>query len=260
MADEVTATEETTEQTPSTISSEETTTETDSQQETATPTEGQEDAFDAATLEADYGLPAGTLADAKDEESALEMIRQHTDSVLSAGLTAPQSTGQATEQVMGQEAPKQEGRTPSPGQKAPGGNAELDALRAELQEVKSTIQKQQQAQQQEVSQMLQQRAIAEVDNWKSPKYGTSESRTFNQLKALRELDELVNTHLAGCRAQGKQTPNIERVLRQVRAFHDDVKPAKKAESKPLGSSGASRQRLGNEEPGNIHTAMMSRFK
>jgi hypothetical protein len=224
--------------------------------ETAT-TDETTDAFDSSTFEVEYGLPEGTLKGVTDEESALQAVRDYTDKLLTAGLTVPQQ--QAAQAITGQTAAK----PADSADKKPSGNVELDALRAELVEVKSTIQQFTQAAQQQQIQELQRRIAAEVDRWDSPKYGKGQARNYNQIKAVRELQELVSTHVAGYVATGRNAPAVESVLRQVRVFHDEgFKPGQQkatpAKQAPLGTPGGQAKAAGDGEPRSIHHALMGR--
>lgn len=227
-----------------------------SQEPAGTGTE--EEAFDPSVLESQFGLPSGMLKDTTDAESALEAIRQYADSTLTAGLSHPGSPTQTKPPA------ETKPETKPDGGKQGSGNAEIDALRAELVEVKSVLTQQQQAAQHAQMAEIQRRMDAEIDNWSSPKYGKGTARNFNQSKATQELRDLVGTHVAGMQATGRPIPTVEAIMRQVRAFHDaDYKPSASAQQKaqaPLGTPGAaSKQIKADGAPRNIHEALAQNF-
>lgn len=218
---------------------------------TATPSQSEE--FDAERLEVDFGMAPGTLSEAKDEASAMEIIRQHADRILSAGFTVSSPATQTTDV-----SPKTEKSDMKPVEK-PAEKSATDIIMERLDRIEGRFQQAEQSQFQQMLSEVDRRIIAEVDKWESPKYGTSKDRRFQQLAAVKELRELVATHVAGYAAQGKQAPVIESVLRQVRAFHDaDFKPTKKPDAtdkKPLGTPGTHAQPTTGEAR-NIHEAYM----
>lgn len=217
--------------------------------------ETETDEFNPSEYEQTFGLPAGTLKDATDAESALAAVREYADRTLTAGLgfdfQGQQKPAETKAAAKGAE-DKSDGEKGS-------GNAELDALRAELVEVKGMLQQNAQAQQQRMEQELERRISAEIDSWDSPKYGKSQSRNFNQTKADKEIRELMVTHITGLHAHGQPAPEVEKLLRQVRAFHDsDYSPAApKQKQAPLGTpNAAAKQAQAGNAPRNIHEALM----
>ena len=225
--------------------------------ETDDSTEGNEgDAFDAASYEESFGLPADTLKGVENAEDALEKIREYTDETLTAGLLSDSIKGVAD---AADDADKG-GASDDPPKKAGSKNPELDALRADLKEVKESLAYREKKDQQLQFEDINRRGYAEIDTWASPKYGTTKSRNFKQAKAVESLQDLVRTHILGYQAQGKLPPIVEKTLRQVRAHHDeDYKPktAKKNSDAVLGSPGAvNRTKKGDDEPANIHEALM----
>lgn len=226
------------------------------QPETGTPTEHPTEetaAFDAASFEQDYGMPEGALADAKDEQSALELVRQHADKLLTAGFA--NSASQQSDN-----AGKETGGTANTQKEQPSsGNEEIDKLRAKLETVESKLEQQEKQRFDAAFQEVSRRAIEEIDKWDTEKYGKTGQRSYNQMKAVRELEELYSTHLAGYTTQGKNPPTIEAVMRQIRAFHDDSGSKKSGsenkKEKPLGTPGTSRSPGGSDnEPRSIHHA------
>lgn len=228
------------------------------QTDTTTETESQ---FDAATFESDYGLPKGTLGDAKDENAAMEALRGYTDRLLAAGVNFKPVSPAATDG--GNVSQKTEKSDTKP---AEGKEEDVPAWAQKIIDRQNALEQQsqqsQQAQFQNQMRDLDGRIMAEIDSWESPRYGTSQSRGYKQTQSLQELGQLIRTQAAGYLAQGQTPPRIETLLRQVRAFHDpDYTPGKKAapaEAKPLGTPGASGARATEEEPRSIHHAFASR--
>lgn len=232
-----TTTDETTEQTSS------------SGTETAGDNDGE---FNPAEYEASFGLPAGSLKDVTDADSALKVIREHTDKLLIAGLSAGGAADLPTAEEKPAPKPKADDKKP-----VASGNAEIDALRAELAEVKGTIANQTKAQQQSQLQELDRRILTEIDSWKSPKYGVGTTRNYKQVKATRALREILLTHVAGYQATGQPIPLVETALRQVRVHDDeDYKPVVKKKDGALGTPGRSGKSGGDTTPANIHQALM----
>lgn len=217
-----------------------------------------DDVFDASSYEQSFGLPADTLKGVEDAKSALEAIREYTDKTLTAGLLSD-AVGGATVAPADTSADKgaESGDTKKD---AAGKNPELDDLRAELSEVKESLATREKNDYDNRVAEINRRVDSEIDDWASPKYGTSKSRNFKQAKAVKELQDLVGTHIAGSKVQGKNPPVVESLLRQVRTFHDDEykpAPAKKNSDTPLGSPGTgSRSAKGDGSPKNIHEALM----
>ena len=223
------------------------------------PGGGEGDAFDASSYEESFGLPAGTLDGVGNAESALESIREYTDKTLTAGLLSDAKIDPAV--VVDETPPVGAAETPAAtGKLATSKNLELDALRADLAEVKEKLVTRENNDHNAQVVEINRRVDSEIDDWASPKYGTSKSRNFNQAKSVKELQELVQTHIAGSQAQGKAPPIVEQLLRQVRTFHDDEykpSPVKKNGEAVLGSPGTgSRSTKGDDGPKNIHEALM----
>lgn len=262
MPDEHQDTEQQTIESSSTPSPEQTTTQTVAGAETDTS-----DDFDAAYFEAEFGMPEGSLAEAKTPQEATAIIKEYADSMLTAGFTykpEPQQMPQPGAQAASAPAKpaKKEGEKEGEKPEAPS-NPELDALRAELQEVKSVLQSSVQAEQERLAQAVEQRLLAEIDKWESPKYGKGNKRNYNQIQAVKKLRDMAATHFRGYLATGKPVPSVEALMRQVRAFDDDTyTPGQKASQKPqetLGTPGSSRNREADNQPSNIHTALMGKF-
>lgn len=215
-----------------------------------------DDVFDASSYEESFGLPADTLKGVEDAESALKVIREYTDKTLTAGLLSDAVGDKvAAENV---EAGK---KLDALGAELKASkNPELDVLRAELSDIKESLAVRDKRDFAMQSAEIDSRVDLEIDAWASPKYGTSKSRNFNQAKAMKGLQELVKTHIIGLRAEDKQPPVVEKLLRQVRAFDDDEykpAPANKNSDAVLGSPGTgSRSAKSDGEPANIHEALM----
>ncbi len=221
-----------------------------------------DDAFDAPSYEQSFGLPTGTLDGVEDAEGALEAIRGYTDETLTAGLLSNSIAGVTPATAAGEGDSKSDAAVKllNEAVKKESGNTELDALRAGLAEVKESLAIREKIDHDTRVAEINRRVDSEIDVWASPKYGTTKSRNFKQAKAMKELQELVETHIAGSNAQGKSPPIVESLLRQVRTFHDDeYKPApvKKNSDAALGSPGTgSRSTKGDDGPSNIHEALM----
>lgn len=230
---------------------------TESQATTDQTTTNETDNFDAESLEVSFGLPPGSLKDVKDQASALAAVRDLTDKTLVAGLGLPASAADDAEQKS-----EKGGKKPDAAKtKGTPVNEEIEALRAELSEVKGFIVEQTKMQKQQLVAEVDRRLDAEVDSWASPKYGVNGSRNYKQTKAYKALrDELVPRYLGGAQTAGVAIPTIEIVARRIRVHDDDTftpTVTKKADEKekPLGTPGARRDPSG-KEPNNIHEALM----
>lgn len=210
--------------------------------------------FDAESLEISFGLPPGSLKDVKDADSAFEAVRTMTDKILTAGVGfAPPADEKPAEKKA---APKADEKPGS------GGNAEIDALRAELAEVKGIVAQQTAQAQRQESADVERRVRSKIDSWASPKYGVTGTRNWRQTRAVQEfVDVLLPNMVAGRRAAGLavSTKDVEAYMEQLRVFDDDTyKPTKKAADKqtlgtPGATKGAAEQKVA---PGNIHQALM----
>ena len=223
------------------------------------------EAFDAASYEASFGLPQGELDGVENAEDALVAIRNYTDKTLTAGLGVGQAPNPVVEAAKvakiantvpaGKGVPETaiKGASTTP-------NPELDELRAELKEVKDSLVATKKRDYDKAVAEINHRVEAEIDKWASPLYGTSKSRNYKQTKSKAELNELIQTHLAGFDVRGKTPPVVESLLRQVRTFHDDtyvptVERVSAAET--LGAPGTGSniaKKTGG--PANIHEALM----
>lgn len=202
--------------------------------------------FDPAAVAAMYGVPAGTLSGVEDMDGAISAIRSYTDQKLIAGLGADDD----------EETPPPPAKVAADDKK--GGNAEIDALRAELAEVKASVSKQFDRELKQKESELDRRIKAEIDSWQSPRYGVGKTRNFNQTKATKNLSKLLRTHIRGHEAGGEPLPLIEVLLRQVRVFDDDTfKPTttKAADKGAVGTPGTSRETKEDKDaPRSIHHA------
>lgn len=208
--------------------------------------------FDAATLEVDYGMAPGSLSGAKDQASAMEIIRQHADKFLTAGFTAANTPAQPETKTP----PTKPAETKAPAEGQPTG---MEQILARLDKMEARDRAREDAELDFKQSEVDRRIREEVDKWGSAKYGTSKSRNFDQAREYKAILELAQTQAYGYIAQGQRTPLIEPLLRQVRAFHDrDTAPAKTTEEKqpPLGAPGA-RGSGGAEEPRSIHHALLN---
>ena len=211
--------------------------------------------FDAAAVEAAFGLPAGTLADATDQASALEAVREFTDKALLAGLNFDPNadkvvTPKATDATT----------TIAEANKTSGGNAEIDALRAKVESLESKLTSQEKAEQARLEAELDRRFKERVDSWASPKYGVTGSRNYKQTKALNDLTQLVKTQVAGAESLKLPRTTIEILADRARLFDDETYPpaAPKKSSDALGTPGARKDGNGpNTGPANIHQALMA---
>lgn len=235
----------------------------------ASPPDTETVEFDASTFEVDHGLPEGTLEGVTDGKAAVEKLREYTDKILSAGLMSSAQLSQADVSQKTQTGDTKDAATKAEGKAD--GKAEptdFEKFRSEImQSVKAELRAaQEQAQRAQDAEMLRQidsRIVAEIDSWNSPKYGSKDKRGYKELKAVRELRELAQTQYAGYVSQGKNSPPIETLMRQVRAFHDsDYTPSKKqataAEKKPLGTPGTRSAGVDDGQPRTIHHAVFGK--
>lgn len=218
------------------------------------------DSFDAASIEEAFGLPAGALKDVKDTDSALSAVREYTDKVTAAGLglespfAAPAAPAVVTAPA---KQPGQPAVAPAEGEKPTFlTKADIDKMFADRDHEQQT--KQSNAMLAE----LQRRLDAEVDIWASPKYGVGKQRTVKQIRAKKDLDDLILTHIAGASAMGDSLPVAEVLARRVRLLDDETyKPGVAgAAAVPLGTPGASKVAASEakEGPRNIHEAVLGR--
>lgn len=235
---------------------------TESQTDTnETPTEDASEAaeFDAAEWETQYGFEPGALADCKSAEEAIATIAEAADKTILAGLTskpAAEADGSPFTQT------KPDGKDEPGSGKT--GNAEIDALKAELNLIKSEIGQSKAAAEQAQLQQLEQRLDREIDKWASPKYGTGKNRNSKQYRQYQGFRDEMRSYVAGKIAMGKAVSNddLEAIARQVRVFHDDTyKPTaqKLAENQqPLGKPGTSTDmRPGDKQPKNIYEVIQN---
>lgn len=226
------------------------------------PNDAQVDAaFNAESLELSFGLPPGSLKDVKDEASALEAVRNFTDKVLTAGLAVGTNTRVSDEPVTSDTAvSKKQPAEKKEGEQKSAASAELDAMRAELAEVKGYLAEQQRQHQNQLLAEVDRRLAAEVDSWESAKFGVTGSRNYNQTKAFKQLrDELIPNYLGGAQATGLSIPTIEVVARNVRVHTDDTyKPGQnKADtSQAMGTPGTRKEANDKAAPKNIHEALL----
>lgn len=216
--------------------------------------------WDAESLEVSFGLPPGSLRDVKDEASALEAVRTMTDKLLTAGLGFAEPTTETSAETKPATKPATKAET------KPSGNAELDALRAEVEALKARDQEREakliEQQNKQNTAMLRQRITTKIDSWASPKYGVTGTRNFKQAQAVKEFEEvLLPNFVAGRRASGLSldAASLEAYMEQVRVFQDEnYKPAKKGAAKDaaLGTPGASKPPAGSDAPRTIHHALM----
>jgi len=143
-------------------------------------------------------------------------------------------------------------------------NPELDALRAEFVEVKEKLVAREQADYKQRAADLDRRVDKEIDSWASPKYGTTKSRNFKQAQSILELRGSVTTYVKGANVEGKPVSpdDVEKMLRQVRVFHDDTykpTPASKNGDASLGSPGTGSRSVKKDDDGpkNIHEALQA---
>ncbi len=245
---------------------------TDNAENSGESTEGGEgEAFDASTYEESFGLPADTLKGVENAEDALEAIRGYTDKSLTTGLlsnsiegatqaaaAAEAITGVETGMTTGVDTGAASKKTASQASK----NPELDALRAKVDGMEKRETERVRLDLEARSSEIDSRVVAEIDKWASPKYGTTKSRNFKQAKDVKEFEDLVRTHILGHRAEGTQPPLVEKLLRQVRAFHDEdfnPKPVKDNGDAVLGSPGTGSRaaKKGDDEPRSIHQALQN---
>ena len=208
--------------------------------------------FDVAVIEKEYGLPVGTLKDAKDEQSAYEAIKTFTDSTLTAGGFG----GGAVEQL---------GTPPAKGKEVAKTVDTIEALRAELDEVKGFLVKQQEGQRAQLEAELNRRVDSRINKWNSDKYGVAGKRTYKQTKAVKEFKEiLLPNHVQGVVNSHMPVDQEVEVYMERLRLHDDetYAPGGKKQSakdiKPLGTPGGNSGGAGGSKDGsprNIHEAL-----
>lgn len=211
--------------------------------DTSTETSG--DTFDASEYEQTFGMPAGSLSGVKDADEALSKIRDFTDTSLlrgsASGTPAPSKPAIKTET-------KTETK----------GDSTYEALRKELDEVKSAMTKRDEAENARTMQDLNGRLNKEIDSWASAKYGVSGKRTYKQTQEYNEVCRLASVHGAGYVSSNSTMPTIESLVRSARAYHDDAytlskQPKPETTAVPVGTPGASNKK--QQAPANIHEAL-----
>lgn len=217
--------------------------------------------FDAAPIEEAFGLPAGTLKDVKDNDSALSAVDEYINKVTVAGIGLPSPLEQAKLAAPVAAAPA----TPQPGQPAAKPvegqpqymtRADLDAYYAEKETAQQT------AQFNAFMGELDRRLDAEIDSWASPQYGVGKQRNVKQIKAHAEVKDMIKTHIAGAVATGQVLPQAEILARRIRRLEDTTytpgKPVQAAA--PLGTPGAAKAVTteNKDGPRNIHEAVLGR--
>jgi len=217
---------------------------TGSKESTATKSEND---FDSESLELSFGLPPGSLKDVKDEASALEMLRSHTDQTLLKGLRIEPEQSQAEFPAITKPAQGKDSAEGTPDGE-PAMLKRIAALESKLEDREKQFQAQQLAD-------IERRLMSEVDSWASPKYGVTGSRTYNQTKAVRELVfELIPNYARGARSEGSQLPEPETIARRLRVHTDETyKPSKrKADSGTSGTPGQRREPAESKQARSIH--------
>jgi hypothetical protein len=213
--------------------------------------EAGESSFNPCELEEAYGLPEGTLKDAKSEQEAFDLVRSYTDNTLLASLDE------------GEPAPAEEQTTKAAAKDekpASGGNEEVDKLRAKVDKLEGYLTKQLEQEQKRVSAELVRRFNARVDSWKSAKYGTSGKRTYKQKVAVDSLGKLIADQ-GRVEASAGRVVAIESLADRARIWDDEsFQPGvkKTAETQaPVGTPGGHRQTATNDKlPRNIHEALI----
>jgi hypothetical protein len=208
-----------------------------------------------------FGLPPGSFKDVKDEASALEAVRQMADKLLTAGVSFVPTEEKPATKVVEKPVAKADDK---PADKTVGGtvpNAEIEALRAELAEVKGLLTTQAQQTQAQKQAVLKSKIEARMNSWASPKYGVAGQRNYKQTRAAQEFQEtLLPNLLAGRQASGLPIDQTIEVYMEQLRVHDDenYKPAKRDATKDttLGTPGASKGAPGADAPKNIHSALM----
>lgn len=212
--------------------------------------------FDAASIEEAFGLPAGTLKDVKDNDSALSAVREYTDKLTVAGIGVESPLGKPAEAP----AAKQAGQPAAPPAE---GDKPQYLTKADIDKLFADRDKAQQTQQTgAMLTELDRRLEAEINSWASPKYGVGKQRTFKQVKAFNDLKDMIVTHIAGAATTGQQLPIGEVLARRVRLLDDETyKPTVAgAAAVPLGTPGAAKAvtDANKDGPRNIHEAVMKR--
>lgn len=207
---------------------------------------GADSSFDASQYEAMFGLPEGALANAKTAGDVLDFVRGLTDKSLIAAMSL--SSDVPSEPASSKAAKIEDADSDNTDEK----------IKAAVEAALAPLRKQQE---EYATAELQRRFLAEVDSWKSDRYGVKDSRNYKQLKATQELFQHVMEHAAGVSKTSGPLASIEALARRVRVWHDetyspvsDKAPARPA---PLGSPGAKSKNPTSNSPRNIHEAFAS---
>jgi hypothetical protein len=208
--------------------------------------------FDPEFYEETFGLPAGSLKDVTDAQSALDMIRTFTDRTLIAGLggfaggaDVPQTKAAPATPAVPKAEEKKAETTPTDFEKF---KAELmSEFEAKLNAERAT------AAQAEIAR----RIAAKIDSWGSAKYGVGQARTYKQAREAKRLAEMVYEHANAAAALGQQV-TVESTLERLRLIDDETyTPTKKKAQVGTPGAGGNMGAKGDKMPRNIHEALRS---
>lgn len=207
--------------------------------------------FDPVALEATFGLETGALKDCADDAEAFKIIREHTDKVLQAGLGLAEKPATPA--------------TPAPKPRAPKEPTVSD-LQKEVEAVKKQLADQAAALQTSAAREVEHRLSTAIDGFKSPKYGVTGARNYQQAKATRDFKNMVSEFVQGLVSSGQQVIPIESIALRLQAVDDadnfDARHKKGAKAKaatqqPVGTPGNQKGGAGDPKaPRNIHEAML----
>lgn len=208
--------------------------------------------FDAEFYEETFGLPAGSLKDVTDAQSALDMIRTFTDRTLISGLAGftggadiPVSKAPVTPPA----APKAEEKK---GEASP---TDFEKFKAEMMaefEAKLNAERSAAAQAE-----IARRISSKIDSWGSAKYGVGTARTYKQAREAKRLAEMVYEHANAAAALGQQV-TVESTLERLRLIDDETYTPTKQKAQ-VGTPGAGGKMGAKGDaakmPRNIHEAL-----
>lgn len=208
--------------------------------------------FDPEFYEETFGLPAGSLKDVTDAQSALDMIRSFTDRTLIAGLSGFTGGADVPETKAAPAVPAAPKAEEKKGEATPTDFAKFKAEMMAEFDAKLNAERSAAAQA-----AIAQRISAKIDSWSSPKYGVGTARTYKQAREAKRLAEMVYEHANAAAALGQQV-TVESTLERLRLIDDETYAPSKAKAQ-VGTPGAG-GKMGakgdaSKMPRNIHEAL-----
>lgn len=207
--------------------------------------------FDPGFYEETFGLPAGSLKDVTDAQSALDMIRTYTDRTLITGLAGFSGGADIPDTKAASNAEQRVADD-----KKAGAPTDFEKLKAELRAEWQTELRQQQ--EQAMMAETTRRVAAKIDSWGSPKYGVGNNRNYKQAREAKRLIEMVFDHARVAAARGEAvTP--EATLERLRLIDDETYVPSKGKAQ-VGTPGAGGKMGAKGDaakmPRSIHEALM----